>query len=324
MYGIRVSRPGGSEVLRWEECPEPIARPGTLVVDLEAAGVNFIDVYQRTGLYPVELPFTPGMEGAGVVREVGEGVTSVRPGDRVAWWRAPGSYAQLVTVPASEAVPVPASVDLETAAGAFLQGLTAHYLAGDTFPLRPGHRCLVHAAAGGVGLLLVQMAKRRGAEVFATVGSEEKVALAAGAGADHVIVYGREDFAAAVELIAGPRPLDVVYDGVGQPVFESSLGLLRPRGMMVTFGNAGGPVEPLSPLQLMRGGSLFLTRPTLGDYVADRDELERRAGDVFNWIAEGSLRVRIGTRLPLAEAGRAHDLLEGRRTTGKVLLVPEA
>lgn len=320
MWGIQIDRTGGPEELQWRELPEPEAGPGRIVVDVAAAGVNFIDTYQRSGLYPVALPYTLGMEAAGTVVAIGDDVAGVSVGDRVAWSSNPGSYAERVAVPAGAAVRVPDGVDLEIAAAIPLQGMTAHYLATDTFPLAPGHRCLVHAGAGGVGLLLIQIAKRLGAEVFTTVGSPEKAELATAAGADHTILYRDVDFAEAITEIAGERPLDVVYDGVGRSVFTQSLGLLRRRGMMVTFGNASGPVEPVSPLVLSQNGSLFLTRPTLVDYVAERADLERRAADLFAWIAAGELDVRIGARFPLAEAAEAHRALEGRATTGKVLL----
>lgn len=322
MYGILVTETGGPEVLRWSELPDPVPAPGTIVVELVAAGLNFIDTYHRNGLYPVELPFTPGVEGAGVVTAVADGVDRFSIGDRVAWSSNVRSYAETVGVRADVAVRVPDGVDLETAAAALLQGMTAHYLTRDTFPLAPGDRCLVHAGAGGVGLLLIQVAKRLGAEVFTTVGSAEKAELARGAGADHVILYRERDFGDAVEEIAGKQPLDVVYDGVGKTVFSRSLDLLGRRGMMVQFGNASGPVDPVSPLELMRHGSLFLTRPTLFDYVAVRQDLERRARELFEWIEEGSLHVRIGARTALADAAEAHRMLEGRRTTGKVILVP--
>jgi NADPH:quinone reductase len=307
-------------VLEWSDLDDPEPGPTDLVVELAAAGLNYLDVYQRTGLYPMTLPFIPGSEGSGLVRAVGSDVTEFAVGDRVAWSSVLGSYAQHVRVPAPAAVAIPDDLGLDVAAAVMLQGMTAHYLALDTYPLRDGDRCLIHAGAGGVGLLLIQIAKRCGAEVFSTVGSEEKAELATDAGADHVIVYRDTEFGAAVEEIAGIRPLDVVYDGVGQAVFSRSLELLRRRGMMVTFGNASGAVEPVSPLLLTRSGSIYLTRPTLIDYVATREELERRAGDLFSWIADGSLRVRIGARLPLAEAAEAHRLIESRATTGKTLL----
>jgi NADPH:quinone reductase len=323
MRAISVPRTGGPEVLTVVgQQPEPKPGPGDLLVRVAAAGVNFVDTYHRTGLYPKPLPFVPGVEGAGTVIDVGAGVPDVVAGDVVAWSDAPESYAELVRVPWARAVPVPAGVDPEVAAAAVLQGMTAHFLTHDTFPLREGDRCLIHAAAGGVGRLAVQLAKARGAEVFATVGSPEKAELVRAAGADHVIDYRAEDFGDAVEAIAGPRPLDVVYDGVGRTTFARGMDLLRPRGMMVTFGNASGPVEPVAPLTLMQKGSLFLTRPTLHDYVATTEELRARAADLFAAIAAGRLDVRIAARLPLADASEAHRLLEARGTTGKLLLIP--
>ena len=322
VWGIQISEQGGPEVMEWRELPDPEAGSGEIVVDVAAAGLNYIDTYQRSGLYPMQLPFTPGLEGSGTVVSVGEGVTGPALGERVAWTASIGSYAQRVKMPADNAVTVPEGVDLETAAAVPLQGMTAHYLAIDTFPLSAGDRCLVHAGAGGVGLLLIQIAKLRGAEVFTTVGTPEKAELAAAAGADHTILYRDVDFAAAITEVAGERPLDVVYDGVGKSVFTQSLTLLRPRGMMVTFGNASGPVDPVSPLDLSANGSIFLTRPTLFHYVANRDELQRRADDLFGWIADGRLDIRIGARFDLAAAPDAHLALEGRQTTGKVLLIP--
>jgi NADPH2:quinone reductase len=322
MRAIQVSTLGGPEVLEWVERDDPRPGPAELVVNAEAAGVNFIDTYHRSGLYPVPLPFVPGSEGAGVVEAVGDGVSAFAVGDRVAWSGVPGSYATRVKVPERLAVVVPEGIELETAAAVMLQGMTAHFLATDAWPLQAGQRCLVQAGAGGVGLLLVQIAKRLGAEVFTTVGSEDKVALATLAGADHVINYRDTEFGAAVEETGGPRPLDVVYDGVGRSTFDRGLELLRPRGMMVTFGNASGPVDPVVPLALMRNGSLYLTRPTLADYIATRQELERRTGDLFAWITDGTLKVRIGERIPLADAAEAHRRLEARETSGKVLLVP--
>jgi NADPH2:quinone reductase len=322
MHAIQVTETGGPESLRWTELPDPTAGPGQVVVELSAAGLNYIDTYHRSGLYPQHLPFVAGLEGAGSVLEIGPGVDRFTPGDRVAWSTCPGSYAERVTVPTELAVPIPDGVSDQVAAGVMLQGMTAHYLVSATFPLEPGHRCLIHAAAGGVGLLLVQMAKIRGAEVFATVGTAEKARLATGAGADHVIRYRDDDFVAAIEQVAGSRPIDVVYDGVGAATFDGGLAVLRRRGTMVVFGNASGPVDPVSPLALSSNGSLYLTRPTLFDHLADRDELEERAGEVFRWIVEGRLDVRIGERIPLRDAARAHELLESRRTTGKVLLLP--
>lgn len=322
MHAIRIHETGGPEVLQWEQTDEPDHGATDLLVDIRAAGLNYIDTYHRSGLYPVPLPFIPGNEGAGVVRAVGSDVSGFSVGDLVAWTGSMGSYAEVKAVPARAAVRVPAGVEADLAAAVMLQGMTAHFLATSTFPLEPGHRCLVHAGAGGVGLLLIQMAKMRGAEVFTTVGDTDKADLARGAGADHVILYRDEDFGDAVERIAGPRPLDVVYDGVGADTFERGLEVLKPRGLMATFGNASGPVQPLAPLRLSQGGSLFLTRPTLGDYTATREELEQRAGDLFAWIGDGSLSVRVGGRFDLRDAADAHRALQGRATAGKVLLLP--
>ena len=322
MWGIQMDRTGGPEVLEWRELPDPTPAAGQVVVEVAAAGLNFIDTYQRSGLYPVALPYTLGLEGAGTVVAVGEGVSSLAVGDRVAWPAAAGSYAELVAVPADRVVAVPEMVGLDVACAAQLQGMTAHYLATDTYPLTSGSRCLVHAGAGGTGLLLIQIAKRLGAEVFTTVGSPDKAELASAAGADHVILYRDVDFAEAITAIAGPRPLDVVYDGVGASVFDQSLTLLRKRGTMATFGNASGPVPPVSPLVLSANGSLFLTRPTLFDYIVERSELERRAADLFGWIESGDLGVRIGAKYDLEDAAEAHRGLEARQTTGKVLLIP--
>ena len=321
MRAIRISAYGGPEVLALEEQPDPTPDAGQIVVDVAAAGVNFVDTYQRSGLYKIPLPFTAGLEGAGTVTSVGADVTGVAVGDGVAWCGSQGSYAERCALDAARVVPVPGAVTLDTAAAVMLQGLTAHYLVIDTFALQPGQRCLVHAGAGGTGLLLIQMAKRIGAEVFTTVGSPAKAELAAGAGADHVILYSDVDFAEAIVDIAGPRPLDVVYDGVGAAVFDASLGLLRRRGTMVTFGNASGPVEPIAPLRLSQEGSLFLTRPTLWDHVSERADLLSRSQDLFDWIDDG-MNVRIGLELPLVEAAEAHRRLEGRATTGKILLRP--
>jgi len=323
MWGVQIEEQGGPEVMRWVELPEPTAGTGQLVVELGAAGLNYIDTYQRSGLYPVELPYLLGLEGAGTVIEVGDGVDHIGVGDRVAWASAPGSYAERVVVPAASAMVVPDEVDWEVAATLPLQGMTAHYLAVDTYTLGPGDRCLVHAGAGGVGLLLIQIAKLRGAEVYTTVGTSEKAELAAAAGADHTILYRDVDFVTAVREIAGEdRPLDVVYDGVGKSVFEASLGLIRRRGMMVTFGNASGPVDPISPLVLSANGSLFLTRPKLCDYIVSAEEIQGRADDLFAWHAAGDLEVRVGARYSLADAADAHRAIESRATTGKVLLLP--
>ena len=322
MRAIQFSATGGPEVLQLTDVPEPEPGPGEAVVEVGAAGLNFIDTYQRSGLYKVPLPFTLGLEGAGTVAAVGNGVDAVSVGDRVGWTGSPGVYAERALVAADRLVPVPANIDDDTAAGILLQGMTAHYLARDTYHLNPGDKCLIHAGAGGVGLLLTQIAKSMGAEVFTTVGTAEKAELSRAAGSDHVINYNEEDFAAKVTEAAGPNPLAVVYDGVGASVFDASLGLLRKRGMMATYGNASGPVPPVSPLALSAGGSLFLTRPTLFDYIVTREELLARAADLFSWLGSGSLNLRISQRMPLADAAEAHRLLEARLTTGKVVLKP--
>ena len=322
MKAVRIENYGGPEVLRVRELPAPTPEPGQVLVKVEAAGLNYIDVYQRTGLYPNPLPFTPGLEGAGLVVVLGAGVAGFKEGDRVAWANRLGSYAEQVAVPAEQAVAVPRGVDAQTAAAVMLQGMTAHYLTESTYPLKAGESCLVHAAAGGVGLLLVQMAKRRGARVFGTVSTEEKAALAREAGADAVILYTREDFEAEVKRITGGGGVSVVYDSVGQSTFDKSLSCLAPRGMLVLYGQSSGVVPPFNPAILAAKGSLFLTRPVLFHYVADRESLLARAGDVLGAVASGRLRVRIERTFPLAEAAEAHRALEGRKTTGKVLLVP--
>jgi NADPH2:quinone reductase len=322
MKAIRIDAFGGPEVLRLVVAPRPDPQPGQLCVRLEAAGVNFIDVYHRTGLYPNPLPFVPGMEGAGRIEAVGADVTSFRKGDRVAWAGLPGAYAELAVVPAESAVRLPAGLDPQTAAALMLQGMTAQYLCTSTYPIRSGETCLIHAAAGGVGLLLVQLAKRRGARVIGTVSTEEKARLARDAGADEVILYTKEDFAEAVKRLTDGRGVEVVYDSVGKTTAEKSLDCLVPRGMLVLFGNASGPVAPIDPLVLSRKGSLFLTRPTLAHYIADRASLEARAGEVLQEAAVGRLKVRIDRSLPLSQAAEAHRVLEARQTAGKVLLVP--
>jgi NADPH2:quinone reductase len=322
MKAIRIEGFGGPDALRLVDVPVPSAGPGQIVVQVEAAGVNFIDVYHRTGLYPNPLPLVPGMEGAGVVAGVGPGVSLFREGDRVAWANVLGSYAEHVLLAADRAVAVPPGLRADTAAAAMLQGMTAQYLCTSTYPLKKGDTCLVHAAAGGVGLLLVQMAKRRGARVIGTVGTEAKAVLAREAGADAVVLYAQQDFLEEVKRFTGGRGVDVVYDSVGKTTAEKSLDCLVPRGMMVFYGNASGPVPPIDPLVLSRKGSLFLTRPSLVHYIADRASLEARAADVLGDAAAGRLKVRIDRIYPLAEAAEAHRALEGRQTTGKVLLVP--
>ena len=322
MLAIRIHETGGAEKIRAEEIPVPTPGAGEVRFRVEAAGLNFIDTYKRSGLYAVPLPHTLGQEAAGVVTAVGAGVTEFRVGDRVASAAASGTNAHETIAPAAQLVRVPAGVTSQLAAAVMLQGMTAHYLACDTFPLKSGDAALVHAAAGGVGLLLVQIAKKRGARVVATVGTDDKAALAREAGADAVCVYSRENFADEARAFTGGRGVDVVYDGVGKATFEGSLASLRPRGLLASFGNASGAVPPFAPLLLSQKGSLFFTRPTLAHYVATPAELNRRAADLFAWIADGTLRVRIGATFPLAQAAEAHRALEGRATTGKVLLLP--
>jgi len=322
MHAIRVETYGGPEVLQYLEVPVPEPGPGQARVRILAAGVNFIDTYQRSGLYQMSLPFTPGMEACGIVERVGSGVTEVKPGDRVAYASSPGSYAEYSVVDVKHLVPVPAGVDDHSAAAALLQGMTAHYLTHSTYPLKPDDVALVHAAAGGVGLLLTQMAKRRGARVIATVGTDEKAKLARDAGADDVIVYTREDIVGSVRALTAGQGVHVAYDSVGKATWNASLDSLRRRGMMVTFGNSSGPVEPFAPLLLAQKGSLFVTRPKLADYTATREELLQRAGDVFDWIRRGELKIHIGGTYPLARAADAQRDLEARKTTGKLLLIP--
>lgn len=322
MWAVQIDQAGGPEAMVWREVADPEAKSGEVVVELGAAGLNYIDTYQRSGLYPVTLPYTLGMEGAGTVIDVGDGVTDIAIGNLVAWPTTAGSYATRVAVPAEKVMRVPAGTDVEMAAALPLQGMTAHFLTTDTFPLGAGDRCLIHAGAGGVGLLLIQIAKLKGAEVFTTVGSPEKAQLAAAAGADHTVLYNDVDFVEAIAGIAGERQIDVVYDGVGKSVFRQSLGVLRPRGMMVSFGNASGPPDPIAPLELSANGSLFLTRPTLFHHITSQAEIQARADDLFAWMAAGSLSLRVGARYALRDAADAHRALEGRATTGKVLLVP--
>jgi NADPH2:quinone reductase len=320
MRAIVVDQHGGPEVLQLRDVPDPVPGPGEVVVGVDHAGVNFIDVYRRTGLYPQPPPFVLGQEGCGMVVAAADDVADIAVGQRVAWTDALGSYAEKVALPAARAVPVPDAIAGDVAAAVMLQGLTAHYLVNDTYPLQPGDLCLIHAGAGGVGRLLIQHAVDKGAEVFATVGSADKVAVAEAAGAHHVIDYSKQEFAAAVESIAGRNALAVVYDGVGAATFDAGLGLLRPRGVMVAFGNASGPVPPVDPLRLSGGGSLYLTRPTLGHHIADTATLRRRSADLFDGIASGRLDVLIGSVFPLAAVADAHRALESRQTTGKVLL----
>jgi NADPH:quinone reductase len=321
MKAIRVHTGGGPEVMRLEDVPEPQPKPGEAVVKVEAAGVNYIDVYYRTGQYKTELPFTPGMEAGGTVTAVGDGVGEVKAGDRVAFTGVMGAYAEYAAVPAARLVVLPDRVSAKQGAAAMLQGMTAHYLATSTYPLKPGDACLVHAAAGGVGLLLCQVAKLRGAYVIGTVSTEEKARLAREAGADEVILYTREDFEAGVKRVRS-QGVQAVYDSVGKTTFEKGLNCLAPRGTMVLFGQSSGPVGLLDPQVLNQKGSLFLTRPTLFHHIVGRAELLHRAGDVLSWIAEGKLKLRLEFEFPLAGAAEAHGALEARKTTGKVLLIP--
>jgi NADPH:quinone reductase len=320
---IQVSETGGPEVMRFTEVPDPEPGEGQVLVRLAAAGVNYIDCYHRNGTYPRPLPFLLGLEGVGRIEALGPGVTGWSVGDRVAWNDSPGSYAELVVVPADRAVRVPEEITDEQAAGVFLQGMTAHFLVNSTYPLAGGEDVLLHAAAGGVGLLLTQLATAKGARVIATTSTAEKAELARAAGAADVIDYTAvADLAAEVRERTGGTGVSVAYDGVGATTFDASLASLRRRGMLVLFGAASGPVPPVDPQRLNAGGSLYLTRPTLFHYIATRPELEWHAAEVFGAVAKGALDVRIGHRYPLAEAARAHEDLQGRRTTGKLLLLP--
>jgi NADPH2:quinone reductase len=322
MNAIRIHENGGPDVMQYEEVATPEPAADEVQVRLEASGVNFIDIYHRRGLYPGDLPAGLGMEGAGTVTAVGADVTTVQEGDRVAYAMARGSYAEYMTVPAWMAVPVREGVSTEEAAAVMLQGMTAHYLSHSTYPLQEGDTALIHAAAGGVGLLLVQLAKRRGARVLGTVSTEEKERLARGAGADEVIRYTETDFEAEVKRLTEGGGVDVVYDSVGKDTFEKGLNCLRPRGYMVLYGQSSGPVEPFDLQVLNAKGSLFVTRPSLGHYAADRAELMARATDLFEWMAAGELDVRIDTTFPLADAPAAHHYMEDRKSKGKVLLIP--
>jgi len=322
MKAVRVHSPGGPDALRYEDVERPAPGPGQVLVTIEAAGVNFIDIYQRTGLYKVPLPFTLGQEAAGTVAAVGPGVAEPKVGDRVAYTNVLGAYAEYAVVPADRVVALPDGVSTKQGAAAMLQGMTAHYLATSTYALKAGDVCLVHAAAGGVGLLLCQIAKLKGARVLGTVSTGEKAALARGAGADAVILYTEQDFETEARRLTNGAGLRVIYDSVGKTTFEKGLTCLAPRGMMVLYGQSSGPVGPFDPQVLSQKGSLFLTRPTLAHYILTRAELVARAGEVLGWITSGKLKLRIERELPLAQAAEAHRLLEGRKTTGKVLLIP--
>ena len=322
MKAIRVNQPGGSEVLSYEDIPTPTAGEGQLLVKLEAAGLNFLDTYQRSGLYKMDYPITMGNEGAGVVEAVGPGVSGFAAGENVAYTGILGAYAEYALIPAARAVKVPSGMTNKQGAAIMLQGMTAHYLCRDTYRIESGDSCLIHAGAGGVGLLLIQMCKLLGAEVFTTVSTAEKAALAKGAGADHVINYTETDFAEATLKILGDRRLNVVYDAVAKDTFHKGLDLLKPRGMMVLYGQSSGPVPPIDLNILNPKGSLYVTRPSLVHYIGSRAELDARASEVMGWVSSGKLDVRIGAEFALAEAKAAHDALEGRKTTGKVLLIP--
>jgi NADPH2:quinone reductase len=322
MKAVRSHKYGGPEFLKYEETPVPQPGAGQARVKIEAIGLNYVDVYHRTGVYPVTHPCTLGMEGAGVVDAVGANVTEVKKGDRVAYAMELGSYAEYAVVPAWKLAPLPGKLDARSAAAVMLQGMTAHYLTHSTYSLKRGEWALVHAAAGGVGLLLIQVAKRLGATVLGTVSTEEKARLAKEAGADKIILYTRQDFAAEVKKLTNGAGVHVVYDSVGQSTFDKGLGCLRPRGYMILFGQSSGSVPPLDVWSLGAKGSLFVTRPTLAHYMRDRKELLDRTNDLFNWITTGELKLRISQTFPLAEAAEAHRQLEGRKTTGKVLLIP--
>jgi NADPH2:quinone reductase len=322
MKAIRVKQYGGLEGLRYEDIPEPKPGEGEVRVRIEAAGVNFVDIYHRMGRYPSKLPITLGMEGAGVVDSVGQGVHSVKPGDRVAYAMQQGSYAEYAIVPAWKLVRVPDEVTTQQAAAVMLQGMTAHYLSLSTYPLSEEDTALVHAAAGGVGHILVQLAKRCGARVIGTVSTQEKAALGKKAGADEIILYTQMDFEAETKRLTEGQGVDVVYDSVGKTTFQKSLNCLRPRGYLVLYGQSSGPVEPLDPQVLNSKGSLFLTRPSLGHYASDQEELTQRANDLFTWMIAGELDVRIDRTFPLSEAAEAHRYMEDRKTKGKILLLP--
>jgi NADPH2:quinone reductase len=322
MKAIQISQVGGPEVLELVDLPAPAPQPNEAVVQIKAAGVNFIDVYFREGRYPATLPLTLGQEAAGVVTAIGSDVTNVAIGDRVAYTGAPGAYAEYAAVPADRLVRIPATLDFNLAAAAMLQGMTAHYLTHSTYPIKPGETALIHAAAGGVGQLLVQMCKLRGARVIGTAGTAEKAQLARDAGADEVIIYTEQDFETETKRLTGGEGVHVVYDGVGKSTFAKDLNVLRPRGYLVLFGGASGAVPPFDLIKLSQKGSLFLTRPSLHHYIHTREELEQRSSEVLDLVTAGKLNLRIHQTYPLAEAAQAHRDLEGRKTTGKLLLIP--
>lgn len=319
MKAIRIHSHGGPEVLMLDEIPIPEIAPGEVLIRVRAAGVNYLDVYQRTGLYKISLPFTPGMEGAGVIEKAAAG-TALKPGGRAAWTQHPGAFADYAVVPAWKVATVPDSIDDRSAAAALLQGMTAQYLCETTYPVRPGETALVHAGAGGVGLLLIQLLKEKGATVYTTVSNDEKAALARTAGADEAILYNKTDFADEVRNLTGGKGVDVVYDSVGKTTYEGSFNALRPLGMLVLFGQSSGPVPPIDPLVLTQKGSLFLTRPSLAHHVADAASFKERATKVLNWVAAGTLKLRIAHVYPMTEIAQAYRDLEGRRTTGKLVI----
>ena len=322
MKAIQILATGSADVLTLRDLPDPTPGPGEALLRIEASGVNFIDTYFREGRYPAKLPYTLGQEAAGTVISVASDVTTVKPGDHVAWCGVPGTYAEMAIAPASRLVPIPSGVSSKDAAAAILQGMTAHYLLHSAYTVKPGDEILIHAGAGGTGLLFIQMAKALGARVFTTVSTEEKATLAREAGADEIIFYTREDFAAKVKELTNGRGLPAVYDSVGKTTFEGSLQCLRPRGIVVLFGGSSGPVPPFDLIRLSTMGSLYVTRPTLKDYVATQADLETRAKDVFTAVANGTLKLRSEHIYPLPDAAQAHRDLESRKTTGKLLLIP--
>jgi NADPH2:quinone reductase len=322
MKAVRIHKFGGPDVMQYEDIPTPTPGAGQVLIKLAAAGLNFIDVYQRTGLYPNDLPYGLGLEGSGTVAAVGSGVSGLGEGDPVAYTGVPGSYAEYVLAPATSLVRMPDGLEVKIGAAAMLQGMTAHYLAYTTYPLKAGDTCLIHAAAGGVGLILVQMAKQCGARVMGTVSTEEKAALAREAGADEIILYTQQDFETEVKRLTEGKGVQVIYDSVAKDTFDKGLNCLAPLGYMVLYGQSSGPIPPFDPALLNAKGSLFLTRPSLFHYIADRASLEKRAGDVLGWIASGALKLRTEHTFALSDVAAAHRSLEGRKTTGKVLLIP--
>ena len=322
MKAIKITNFGDSSVLKYTDVDTPKPSNNEIIIKQEAIGVNFIDIYQRSGVYQVDLPFIPGEEGAGIVTQIGKNVSRFKVGDKVAYSMNSGSYAEYAVVSEEIAVSIPDKIDFPIAASVLLQGMTAHYLVYSTFKLKPEDSCLIHAGAGGVGLLLIQMAKNIGARIIATVSNEEKKQLAINAGADEVIIYTKQNFTEEVKKITSNKGVSVVYDSVGKTTFEDSLDCLKPRGYMVLYGQSSGAVPPVDPQILNRKGSLFLTRPTMTNYILDNDELKWRSNDIFQWMSEGKLNIRIGLSLPLQQAAQAQDALGSRKTTGKVILIP--